>query len=53
MPKEDDKTPRTFPLRVNQAWLNKIDEVRHHDESKHTFVLKAVEYYIEVRRRND
>lgn len=36
-------TPRTFPLRVNQRWLDEIDTYRHKHESKHDFILKAVE----------
>jgi len=42
--------PRTFPLRVNQAWLDDIDTVKDRRETKHAFVLEAVEREI-LRRK--
>lgn len=43
-------TQRTFPLRVNQEWLDRIDDTRDRKESKHAFVLTAVEREITRRK---
>lgn len=46
---EQKLTAKTFPLRVNQKWLDDIEKVRHKSESKHDFILNAVQK--EVKRR--
>lgn len=43
--------PRTFPLRVNDQWLNSIDKVLQYRESKHEFVLDAVSREITRRKQ--
>lgn len=34
---------KTFPLRVNERWLDRVDAARDKHESKHEYILKAVE----------
>lgn len=43
------RTTRTFPLRVDQEWLDKVEKYRDKSETKHEFVLKAVKK--EINRR--
>ena len=40
---EKQFAPRTFPLRVNQQWLDKLDDVKPRRVSKHDYILQAVE----------
>lgn len=40
---------KTFPLTVSESWLERVDKARVKDESKHLFILRAVEN--ELKRR--
>lgn len=41
---------RVFPLRVNQEWLDSVEKARSKHESKHEFILFAVEELIKQRK---
>lgn len=37
-----DTKIKTFPLTVTQEWLDKLDKAKKHYESKHDFIIRAV-----------
>jgi hypothetical protein len=43
---------KTFPLRVTQEWLDKVDEARDKKESKHEFIINAANKQIKERGEN-
>lgn len=49
MPKEF----RTFPIRVDQAWLDNLEDVLYDKETKHEFILEAVAKLIQNRKEQN
>ena len=50
---KDQFTSKTFPLTVNQNWLDEVEDARHKSESKHDFILKAVQKEIQNRKEEN
>lgn len=41
---------KTFPLTVTEEWLNKVEKAKDKHESKHEFIIRAVDKEIEAAR---
>lgn len=46
----EDMNIKTFPLRVLESWLDEVEEVRTKDETKHSFIILAVNKEIKLRK---